>query len=160
MHDQPTAASNAVEDDNYQRTILVHVIEALPTALRLTDLIREVGDPDDFAKRDAVGKGGSRSRQRRAAVPLRGRGAADPAGGLGLRTTGVGVTPLERFGRNLFMARRQAGLTQTELALRASKAQYEVSKLERGLRRPSLDSIVRLARTLEMPAGDLLRGIE
>ena len=54
MHDQPKAASNAVEDDNHQRTILVHVIESLPTALRLMDLIREVGDPDDFAKRDAV----------------------------------------------------------------------------------------------------------
>lgn len=54
MHDQPKAASNAVEDENHQRTILVHVIEALPTALRLADLIREVGDPEDFAKRDAV----------------------------------------------------------------------------------------------------------
>jgi hypothetical protein len=54
LHDQTTAASNAVEDQNDQRTILVHVIEALPTALRLMDLIREVGNSDDFAKRDAV----------------------------------------------------------------------------------------------------------
>lgn len=54
MHDQPKAASNAAQDQTDQRTILVHVIEALPTSLRLMDLIREVGDPDDFAKRDAV----------------------------------------------------------------------------------------------------------
>jgi hypothetical protein len=54
LHDQRTAASNAAQDQTDQRTILVHVIEALPTSLRLMDLIREVGDPDDFAKRDAV----------------------------------------------------------------------------------------------------------
>ena len=78
MHDQRTAASNAAEDQNDQRTILVHVIEALPTALRLSDLIREVGDPEDFAKRDAVEravrdlvKGGLMFRCENAVLPTR-----------------------------------------------------------------------------------------
>jgi transcriptional regulator with XRE-family HTH domain len=70
------------------------------------------------------------------------------------------VTPVERFGRNLFMARRRAGLAQGELARRVSMQQNDLSLLERGRRRPRLDTLVRLARGLEMPAGDLLRGID
>jgi XRE family transcriptional regulator, regulator of sulfur utilization len=70
------------------------------------------------------------------------------------------VTPVERFGRNLFLARRRAGLTQTQLAQRASMYQSAVSKLEAGKRRPRAGTILRLAGALEVPAGDLLRGIE
>lgn len=70
------------------------------------------------------------------------------------------MTAVERFGRNLFMARRRAGLAQGELARRVSMQQTDLSKLERGLRNPRLDTVVRLARGLEMPASDLLRGVE
>ncbi len=54
MQDQPKAAPNAAEDLKDERAVLVHVVETFPQTLLLSDLIREVGDPDDFAKRDAV----------------------------------------------------------------------------------------------------------
>jgi hypothetical protein len=54
MRDQPKAAPNAAEDLKDERAVLVHVVETFPQTLLLSDLIREVGDPDDFAKRDGV----------------------------------------------------------------------------------------------------------
>jgi hypothetical protein len=54
MHDQSKAADNAAEDLKDERVILVHVAEAYPTTLRLSDLIRELGDPDDFTQRDGI----------------------------------------------------------------------------------------------------------
>lgn len=57
MHDQPKAASNAAEDLKDERVILVHVAEAYPATLRLSDLIRELGDPDDFTQRDGIERG-------------------------------------------------------------------------------------------------------
>ncbi|HEX7279382.1 MAG TPA: hypothetical protein VF255_07140 [Solirubrobacterales bacterium] len=45
---------NAGEDQQIERVVLAHVIDAHPTTLRLSDLIRELGDPDDFAKRDSI----------------------------------------------------------------------------------------------------------
>jgi hypothetical protein len=47
-------ADTANEDQQTERAILGLVIDAHPATLRLSDLIREVGDPDNFAKRDAV----------------------------------------------------------------------------------------------------------
>lgn len=47
-------ADNAAEDQQVERAVLGLVIDAHPATLRLSDLIREVGDPDDFGKRDAV----------------------------------------------------------------------------------------------------------
>lgn len=70
------------------------------------------------------------------------------------------MTVAEQFGRKLFMARRRAGLTQTQLERRSSMTQNYISGLERGRRCPSLRTVVRLAKALEMPASDLLRGIE
>lgn len=67
---------------------------------------------------------------------------------------------VEKFGRNLFMARRRAGLAQGELARVVSMQQTDLSLLERGRRCPRLDTIVRLARGLEMPVCDLMHGIE
>jgi transcriptional regulator with XRE-family HTH domain len=43
-------------------------------------------------------------------------------------------------------ARRQAGLTQAELALRAGVPQSTVAKIERGRRDPSLTTLERLVR--------------
>jgi hypothetical protein len=54
LHDQTKAASTAADDLTTERAILVHVIDTFPTTLRLSDVIREMGDPDDFAKRDAA----------------------------------------------------------------------------------------------------------
>ena len=41
-------------------------------------------------------------------------------------------------------ARRRQGISQAQLALRAGTSQHAVSLIERGLRRPSLDTLERL----------------
>ncbi len=51
----------------------------------------------------------------------------------------------ETYSRHLIrMARRQAGLTQTELAERAGTSQAAVSAYESGRRSPSVDTLVRI----------------
>jgi hypothetical protein len=54
MHDQPKAASNAAEDLRDERAVFAHLIETFPQTLRLSDLIRELGDPEDFTDRDRI----------------------------------------------------------------------------------------------------------
>lgn len=54
MHDQPKAASDAAEDHQIEQAVLLHVVEAQPATLRLSDLIRELATSDDFAQRDGV----------------------------------------------------------------------------------------------------------
>lgn len=48
------AATNAAEDLRDERAVLVHLVETFPQTLRLSDLIREMGGSEDFAKRDAI----------------------------------------------------------------------------------------------------------
>jgi len=66
----------------------------------------------------------------------------------------------ERFGGNLLVARRRAGYTQEELAMRCCLHVSYISKLEGGFGLPGINSLVRLARSLGVSADDLLRGIE
>ena len=54
MHDQPTAGDTAAQDQQDEAVVLIHVVAAQPTTLRLSDLLRELGDTEDFAKRDRV----------------------------------------------------------------------------------------------------------
>jgi hypothetical protein len=54
MHDQRKAVSNAAEDQQDERAILAHLVETFPQTLRLSDLIREMGGSEDFAKRDSI----------------------------------------------------------------------------------------------------------
>jgi hypothetical protein len=55
MHDQSKAVlDNSAEDRKDERAVLAHVVETFPTTLRLSDLIRELGDPEDFAQRDRI----------------------------------------------------------------------------------------------------------
>ena len=69
------------------------------------------------------------------------------------------MTVGEQFGRNLFMARRRVYLSQEQLARRASLHRTEIGLLERGLRVPRLDTIVKVADGLEVPPGALLAGL-
>jgi hypothetical protein len=48
------AASNAAADRCEEGVVLRHVIEVHPATLLISDLIRELGEPDDFAKRDGI----------------------------------------------------------------------------------------------------------
>lgn len=63
------------------------------------------------------------------------------------------------FGDNLARCRKRADLSQDELAIRASLHRTEISQLERGLRIPRIDTLVKLAASLEVPAEDLLTGL-
>jgi transcriptional regulator with XRE-family HTH domain len=67
----------------------------------------------------------------------------------------------KRVGRNIARARRDAGLSQTQLAARMEAASQEVSRLECGRDScPRLMTLLRVARALEVPIADLLDGIE
>jgi hypothetical protein len=48
------AATNAAEDLKDERAVFTHLVETFPQTLRLSDLIREMGASEDFAKRDAI----------------------------------------------------------------------------------------------------------
>lgn len=63
------------------------------------------------------------------------------------------------FGDNLARCRRSADITQEELSIRASLHRTEVSQLERGLRVPRIDTLVKLAKSLECDPNELLAGI-
>lgn len=64
-----------------------------------------------------------------------------------------------RFGKNLARSRKRADLSQEELSILASVHRTEISQLERGLRVPRVDTLVKLRDSLEVSADDLLDGI-
>lgn len=64
-----------------------------------------------------------------------------------------------RFGENLKRTRRHLALSQEELAERASLHRTQIGNLERGLRMPRLDTIVKLAGGLEVSPCELLKGL-
>jgi transcriptional regulator with XRE-family HTH domain len=66
----------------------------------------------------------------------------------------------ERFGRNLFMARRRAGLSQERLAALCSLHRTEIGPLEQGRRLPRVDTLLKLVAALATDPGDLLTGID
>lgn len=63
---------------------------------------------------------------------------------------------LREFGQRVREARQQAGLSQEELAEVSGLHRTYVSSLERGQRNVSVLNVVRLARSLGVPAGALL----
>ena len=64
-----------------------------------------------------------------------------------------------RFGDNLTRARKKAGLSQDELCSLSSIRRTEVSQLERGLRVPRIDTLVKLRDGLGVETDQLLAGI-
>ncbi|MEN9873079.1 MAG: hypothetical protein RL450_1014 [Actinomycetota bacterium] len=50
---------------------------------------------------------------------------------------------------NLRSSRRKAGLTQTQLAIKAGITQSELSRIEKGVYSPRLATLVKLARSLK-----------
>lgn len=67
---------------------------------------------------------------------------------------------VERFRSNLLRARRRAGLNQEELADLAALHRTAIGLMERGERIPRIDTLVRLAASLEVSPGDLLDGLD
>jgi transcriptional regulator with XRE-family HTH domain len=65
-----------------------------------------------------------------------------------------------QFAANLRKARRQAGLSQEAVGWLASLHRTEISLLETGSRTPRIDTLVKLAASLEVPVDcPLLDGI-
>jgi len=64
-----------------------------------------------------------------------------------------------QFGDNLIRQRKLADLSQDELSFRASVHRTEISQLERGLRIPRIDTVIKLAASLEIEVQELLVGI-
>lgn len=64
-----------------------------------------------------------------------------------------------RFGKNLARRRKRAKLSQEELAVRASLHRTAVGQLERGERVARVDTLVKLAGSLDLPPGELLDGM-
>lgn len=69
------------------------------------------------------------------------------------------MTPAEQFGRNVAYCRRRAKLSQEDLAVLASLHRTAVGQLERGERAPRLDTIIKLAGSLQIDPGELLAGL-
>ncbi len=65
----------------------------------------------------------------------------------------------DRFAANLIRIRKEADLSQEELAIMASVHRTEISLLERGIRLPRLDTLIKVAASLEVSADELLAGI-
>jgi transcriptional regulator with XRE-family HTH domain len=69
------------------------------------------------------------------------------------------VNVAEQFAENLVRQRKLADLSQDELSVRASVHRTEISQLERGLRIARIDTLVKLAASLEADPSELLEGI-
>lgn len=65
-----------------------------------------------------------------------------------------------RLGRNVFMARRRAGLSQEALGALASVHRTEIGFVESGRRLPRVDTVIKLASALGVDAGKLLEGVD
>jgi transcriptional regulator with XRE-family HTH domain len=63
------------------------------------------------------------------------------------------------FGENIMIFRRRAGISQEELGFRSALHRTEIGQLERGIRIPRIDTLVKLAGALQLPPGDLLKGM-
>jgi transcriptional regulator with XRE-family HTH domain len=64
-----------------------------------------------------------------------------------------------QFGQNLRRLRHRVGISQEELALRASLNRTAIGLLEQGQRRGRVDTVVKLAGGLEMEVGALFDGL-
>lgn len=82
-----------------------------------------------------------------------------PVARLPLKEQNELVDVAAQFGRNLARCRLRAGLSQEELAVRASLHRTAVGQLERGERVARVDTLIKLAGSLAIPPGELLDGM-
>lgn len=63
------------------------------------------------------------------------------------------------FAENVRVARETAELTQEQLAWASGLHQTEIARIEKGRRNPGLDTIVKVAHGLGIPAEQLFKGV-
>lgn len=73
---------------------------------------------------------------------------------------GKTLTAEEAFGEVLRQLRRERGLSQEQLAEASSCHRTYISFLERGLRSPTLASLLQLSLALNVPAAEMVRQVE
>lgn len=64
------------------------------------------------------------------------------------------------FGKVLRNARAERGITQEELAFRAGVDRTFIYRIERGIRQPTISTIIGLAQALGISSGDLVSQVE
>ena len=69
-------------------------------------------------------------------------------------------TPEALFGREIARLRNRIGLSQEELGFRAEVHRTYISQLERGLKSPTLNVILKLSHALKAPISKLLATVE
>ncbi|MEX2573693.1 MAG: helix-turn-helix transcriptional regulator [Balneolaceae bacterium] len=69
-------------------------------------------------------------------------------------------TLVQAFGRTIEEIRLSKNISQAELAERSDLHRTYISDLERGLKQPSLSTLVRLAKAFEIQTSDLIRLFE
>ncbi len=69
-------------------------------------------------------------------------------------------TPRGIFAANIRRIREWRGLTQEQLGWASGIHQTAVARIESGERRPTLDTVFKLAQGLEVPPADLFAGID
>lgn len=152
MQDQPTR--RGLGDAAVQRAVLSLVLDAHPNPLTIPALATQIdqGDAVERAVCELVGVGlltcgGISIRPNGCRASLRAIGPA------------VRIDIAAHFGDNLARARKRAGLSQEELSVCASLHRTEISQLERGLRLARIDTLIKLAASLEINAAELLDGL-
>lgn len=73
---------------------------------------------------------------------------------------GKSQTAEQAFGEVLRQLRRERGLSQEQLAEASACHRTYISFLERGLRSPTLASLLQLSAALNVPAAELVRQVE
>jgi putative transcriptional regulator len=63
---------------------------------------------------------------------------------------------LKKLGKHITRLREEAGLSQTELALRCDKDRQSINRLEKGRINPSAYFLAQIAAELEVPLKELL----
>jgi transcriptional regulator with XRE-family HTH domain len=69
-------------------------------------------------------------------------------------------TPRAIFAANLVRLRDRRGMTQEQLGWAAGLHQTAIARIENGERLPSLGTILKVARGLEVPPAELFAGID
>jgi len=69
-------------------------------------------------------------------------------------------SPSAKFAANVGRLRERRGLTQEQLGWAAGLHQTAVARIESGERKPNLETILKLAAGLEVPAAELFDGID
>ncbi len=64
------------------------------------------------------------------------------------------------FGKDIRSIRNNKHMTQASLALATHLDRSYISMLERGLRYPSLETVLRICQALEVSSGELVEGID